>query len=79
MIHNFNADGADSLYPKCRGAGLRRSLCRNGGEMKKVAKSKPVEHGLPFSTWSLASATLPGQTATPTIHAYAVSSTGHVA
>jgi hypothetical protein len=22
-------------------------------EIKKTAKSKPVEHGLPFSTWSL--------------------------
>ena len=22
-------------------------------EIKKIAKSKPVEHGLPFSTWSL--------------------------
>ncbi|MCM1951301.1 hypothetical protein NC315_39035 [Streptomyces sp. G2] len=23
-------------------------------EIKKIAKSKPAEHGLPFSTWSLA-------------------------
>jgi hypothetical protein len=25
--------------------------------MKKIAKSRPVEHGLPFSTWSLAKLT----------------------
>lgn len=23
-----------------------------GREIKKIAKSKPAEHGLPFSTWS---------------------------
>jgi hypothetical protein len=24
------------------------------GEIKKIAKSRPAEHGLPFPTWSLA-------------------------
>jgi transposase len=54
MIHNFNADGFDSLYPKYRGGRPRTFTLPERREIKKIAKSRPVEHGLPFSTWSLA-------------------------
>jgi transposase len=53
VIHNFNADGFDSLYPKYRGGRPRTFTLPEHREIKKIAKSKPVEHGLPFSTWSL--------------------------
>ncbi len=54
VIHNSNADGSDSLYPKYRGGRPRTSTLPERREIKKIAKSKPAEHGLPFSTWSLA-------------------------
>jgi transposase len=53
VIHNFNADGFDSLYPKYAGGRPRTFNLPERREIKKIAKSKPVEHGLPFSTWSL--------------------------
>ncbi|MEV8517640.1 IS630 family transposase [Dactylosporangium sp. NPDC051484] len=54
VIHNFNADGFDSLYPRYRGGRPPTFTLPQRREMKKIAKSRPVEHGLPFSTWSLA-------------------------
>ena len=54
VIHNFNTDGFDSLYPKYRGGRPRTFTLPERREIKKTAKSKPAEHGLPFSTWSLA-------------------------
>ncbi|MFE5828388.1 IS630 family transposase [Streptomyces erythrochromogenes] len=54
VIHNFNSDGFDSLYPKYKGGRPRTFTLPERREIKKVAKSKPAEHGLPFSTWSLA-------------------------
>ncbi len=54
VIHNFNADGFDSLYPKYGGGRPMTFALPERREIKKIAKSKPVEHGLPFSTWSLA-------------------------
>jgi transposase len=53
LIHNFNTDGFDSLYPKYRGGRPPTFTLPQRREIKKIAKSKPVEHGLPFSTWSL--------------------------
>lgn len=53
VIHNFNTDGFDSLYPKYRGGRPPTFTPEQRREIKKIAKSKPVEHGLPFSTWSL--------------------------
>jgi len=53
VIHNFNADGFDSLYPKYQGGRPRTFTLPERREIKKIAKSKPAEHGLPFSTWSL--------------------------
>ncbi|WP_445396370.1 IS630 family transposase [Streptomyces sp. LE64] len=54
VIHNFNVDGFDSLYPKYRGGRPRTFTLPERREIKKTAKSRPAEHGLPFSTWSLA-------------------------
>ncbi|MBK3629695.1 IS630 family transposase [Streptomyces sp. MBT49] len=54
VVHNFNADGFGSLYPKYKGGRPRTFTLPERREIKKTAKSKPVEHGLPFSTWSLA-------------------------
>jgi len=53
VIRNFNADGFDSLYPKYAGGRPRTFTLPERREIKKIAKSKPVEHGLPFATWSL--------------------------
>jgi hypothetical protein len=53
VLHNFNADGFDSLYPKYRGGRPKTFTLPERREIKKIAKSKPAEHGLRFSTWSL--------------------------
>ncbi|WNV85011.1 IS630 family transposase [Umezawaea sp. Da 62-37] len=54
VIHNFNTDGFDSLYPKYSGGRPRTFTLPERREIKKIVKSRPVEHDLPFSTWSLA-------------------------
>jgi transposase len=54
VIRNFNADGFNALYPKYRGGRPPTFTVPQRREIKKIAKSKPVEHDLPFSTWSLA-------------------------
>ncbi len=54
VLHNFNADGFDSLYPKYKGGRPKTFTLPERREIKKIAKSKPAEHDLPFSTWSLA-------------------------
>ncbi len=53
VIHNFNADGFSSLYPKYKGGLPPKFTLAQRREVKKVAKSRPAEHDLPFSTWSL--------------------------
>ncbi|CAM5703362.1 Transposase OS=Streptomyces canus OX=58343 GN=AQJ46_26985 PE=4 SV=1 [Streptomyces canus] len=53
VIHNFNTDGFDSLYPKYSGGRPKAFTPPERREIKKIAKSKPTEHDLPFSTWSL--------------------------
>jgi transposase len=54
VIRNFNADGFSSLYPKYRGGRPPKFTLGQRREIKKIAKSRPAEHDLPFSTWSLA-------------------------
>ncbi|MEV7734666.1 helix-turn-helix domain-containing protein [Streptomyces sp. NPDC088921] len=54
VIHNFNADGFEALYPKYEGGRPRTFTLPERRDIKKIAKSKPAEHGLPSSTWSLA-------------------------
>jgi transposase len=53
VIHNFNADGFSSLYPTYRGGRPPKFSLGQRREIKKIAKSRPAEHDLPFSTWSL--------------------------
>jgi transposase len=54
VIGNFNADGFGSLYPKYKGGRPPKFTLAQRREAKKIAKSRPVEHDLPFSAWSLA-------------------------
>ena len=53
VIHNFNADGFDSLKPKYAGGRPPKFTLPQRQEIKKTALSRPTDHGLPFSTWSL--------------------------
>ena len=53
VLHNFNDDGFDSLVPKYAGGRPPTFNLPERREIKKVALSRPVDHGLPFSTWSL--------------------------
>jgi transposase len=53
VINNFNDDGFDSLYPKYSGGRPPTFTLPQRQQIKKIAPSRPVDHGLPFSTWSL--------------------------
>jgi transposase len=53
VIHNFNIDGFDSLAAKYSGGRPPKFTLPERREIKKVALSRPVDHNLPFSTWSL--------------------------
>jgi transposase len=53
VIGNFNADGFGSLYPRYRGGHPPKFTLGQRREIKKIARSHPVEHDLPFSVWSL--------------------------
>jgi transposase len=54
VIRNFNTDGFDSLYPRYAGGRPPTFTLPQRREIKQLALSRPVDHGLPFSTWSLA-------------------------
>src|SRR5260370_16324699 len=54
VVPNFNADGFESLYPRYAGGRPPVFTLAQRREIKKIAKSKPAGHGLPFSRWSLA-------------------------
>ncbi|HUY44432.1 MAG TPA: helix-turn-helix domain-containing protein, partial [Streptosporangiaceae bacterium] len=54
VIRNFNADGFDSLYPKYSGGRPKGFTLPGRREIKKIAKSRPAGHGLPFPAWNLA-------------------------
>jgi transposase len=53
VIHNFNDDGFDSLAPKYAGGRPPTFTLPQRREIKKIALSRPEDHDLPFSTWSL--------------------------
>jgi transposase len=53
VIHNFNADGFDSLRPKYAGGRPPRFDVEQREQIKQIALARPTDHGLPFSTWSL--------------------------
>jgi transposase len=54
VVRNFNADGFGSLYPKYKGGRPPKFTLGQRREIKKIAKARPAEYDLPFSTWSLA-------------------------
>ena len=53
VIHNFNADGFDSLRPRYGGGRPPKFTLPQRQQIKKTALGRPTDHGLPFSTWSL--------------------------
>ena len=53
VLHNFNADGFDSLYPRYAGGRPPKFTLLQRQQIKKIALSRPEDHDLPFSTWSL--------------------------
>src|ERR1700685_4049469 len=53
VLHNFNADGFDSLAPRYAGGRPPTFTLPQRREIKKIALSRPADHGLPFSVWSL--------------------------
>jgi transposase len=53
VLHNFNADGFDSLKPRYAGGRPPKFSSDQRQEIKRAALSRPIDHGLPFSTWSL--------------------------
>ena len=53
VLHNFDADGFDSLYPRYAGGRPPKFTLPQRQQIKKTALSRPEDHGLPFSTWSL--------------------------
>ena len=53
VIHNFNADGFDSLAPKYVGGRPPKFTLPERQQIKKIGLSRPGDHGLPLSTWSL--------------------------
>src|SRR5260221_721203 len=54
VIHNFNADGFDSLYPRYKGGRPPKFSREQRREIKRITLARPTDRGLPFSTWSLA-------------------------
>jgi transposase len=54
VLHNFNDDGFDSLYPKYAGGRPPTFTLPQRQAIKKIALARPTDHRMPFSTWSLA-------------------------
>jgi transposase len=53
VVHNFNQDGFDSLYPRYAGGRPPSFTLPERQRIKKAALSRPQDHDLPFSTWSI--------------------------
>jgi transposase len=53
VIHNFNADGFDSLYPRYRGGRPQTFTLPKHQEIKRIALADPQDLNQPFATWSL--------------------------
>jgi transposase len=53
VLHNFNEDGFGSLAPKYAGGRPPTFTLPQRQQIKKIALSRPQDHHLPFSTWSL--------------------------
>ena len=53
VLHNFNLDGFAALYPRYAGGRPPTFILAQRRQIKQVALSRPKDHDLPFSTWSL--------------------------
>ena len=53
VLHNFNSDGFDSLYPRYAGGRPPKFDLKQRAKIKQIALSRPEDHDLPFSVWSL--------------------------
>jgi transposase len=53
VLHNFNADGFDSLQPRYAGGRPPKFDPEQRAAITQIALARPGDHGLPFSTWSL--------------------------
>src|SRR5215210_7670044 len=54
VLHNFNADGFNSLQPRYAGGRPPKFTLPQRQQIKQIALSRPADHDLPFSVWSLA-------------------------
>src|SRR5436309_2619729 len=54
VIHNFNRDGFEALYPRYRGGRPRTFSLPQRQANKRIALAIPTDLGQPFATWSLA-------------------------
>jgi Homeodomain-like domain len=54
LIHNFNRDGFEALYPRYRGGRPRTFTLSQRQAIKRIALALPTDLGQPFATWSLA-------------------------
>jgi transposase len=54
VLHDFNRDGYDALRPRYAGGRPPTFTLAQRQQIKKIALSRPADHDLPFSTWSLA-------------------------
>jgi transposase len=53
VLHNVNTDGFDSRYPRYASGRPPKSTLPQRQQIKKIALSRPEDHDLPFSVWSL--------------------------
>ena len=54
VLHNFNLDGFGALYPRYAGGRPPTFTLAQRRQIKQVGLSRPVDHNVPLSTWSLA-------------------------
>ena len=54
VIHNFNRDGFDALYPRYKGGRPPTFALPKRQEIKRIALTDPTNLDQPFATWSLA-------------------------
>ena len=53
VIHNFNRDGFDALYPRYAGGRPQTFTLPKRQEIKRIALTDPQDLDQPFATWSL--------------------------
>src|SRR5215208_1286760 len=51
VIHNFNRDGFDALYPRYRGGRPQTFTLPKRQEIKRIALTDPADLDQPFATW----------------------------